>query len=93
VLSGRLRPLKGRSLVAWNLRRLRTERGLTQVELAAEANVDHVYVEREVGNATVDFLDRLAKSLKVPIAELLREPATGEKRPRALKSGRKPSSA
>jgi len=82
--------------VAWNLRRLRTERGLTQVELAAEANVDHVYVgelEREVGNATVDFLDRLAKSLKVPIAELLREPATGEKRPRALKSGRKPSSA
>jgi transcriptional regulator with XRE-family HTH domain len=87
--------MKGRTLVAWNLRRLRTERGLTQIELAAEASVDHVYVgdlERETGNPTVDLLDKLAAALDTPIGAFFEVPKKGEKRPRGLKSGRKPRS-
>jgi len=87
--------MKGRTLVAWNLRRLRTERGLTQTQLATDAGVDHVHVgalEREIKSATVDFLDKLAAALDVPIADFFEVPTRGEKRPGGLKSGRKPSS-
>jgi transcriptional regulator with XRE-family HTH domain len=86
--------MKGRALIAWNIRRLRTARGLTQMQLGGEADVDHVYlgmVEREKGNATIDILDKLAKALGVHVSELLREPDVGTKKPRGLQSGRKPA--
>jgi hypothetical protein len=38
--------MKGRDLVAWNLRRLRVERELSQDALALEADVDRTYVGR-----------------------------------------------
>lgn len=84
--------MKGRALLAWNLRRLRSERGISQERLAADAGVDRAYVselERKKGNATVDLLDRLAEVLSVALAEFFREPKPGEKKPRALQSGRR----
>ena len=47
-------------------------------------------VERTAGNPTVDLLDRLAKALEVPITELFRVPAVGEKPPIVLNKGGRP---
>src|SRR6266478_4938926 len=69
--------MKGRALVAWNLRRIRVRRGLSQERLAFDAEVDRSYVgglEREEENPTVDVLDRLAKTLEIPISEFFKEP-------------------
>jgi transcriptional regulator with XRE-family HTH domain len=77
--------------LAWNLRRLRGERGISQERLAADAGVDRAYVseiERELGNATLDVLDKLAGLLNVPIHELFREPQADAKPPLPLPGGR-----
>src|SRR6266567_4139223 len=58
--------MKGRALVAWNLRRIRVKRGLSQERLAFDSGVDRSYVrglERREHNPTVDLLDRLARTL------------------------------
>jgi transcriptional regulator with XRE-family HTH domain len=86
--------MKGRALVAWNLRRLRVKRGLSQERLAFDAGVDRSYVgglERREENPTVDVLDRLAKTLAVNLSEFFVEPAKGATPPRPLRSGRRPS--
>ena len=86
--------MKGRALVAWNLRRIRVERGLSQERLAYEAEVDRSYVgglERQEENPTVDVLDRLAKMLDVPISEFFRMPRKGAAPPKPLRSGRRPN--
>lgn len=86
--------MDGRQLVAWNLRRLRVKRGLSQEALAADAEVDRSYVgrlERAEENPTVGILDRFANALEVHISELLRKPATGEPAPPTLRRGRRPS--
>lgn len=83
--------MDGRALFAWNLRRLRTERGISQARLASESNIDRAYLselERKDANPTLDFLDRLGKCLNVPLHEFFREPKQGEKRPRSLPGGR-----
>ena len=88
--------MNGRALVAWNLRRLRTERGLSQERLAADTGVDRAYVselERGLGNASVDLLDRLAEVLKTPISEFFIEPLDPTKPPPALPSGRRPKNS
>jgi transcriptional regulator with XRE-family HTH domain len=62
--------MKGRALVAWNLRRIRVMRGLSQERLAFDAGVDRSYVgglEWREENPTVDVLDRLAKTLSIPL--------------------------
>jgi transcriptional regulator with XRE-family HTH domain len=84
--------MKGRSLVAWNLRRLRVKRGLSQERLAYDAEVDRSYVggvERRSENPTVDVLDRLAATLEVPLSELFKKPRHGTSPPKPLRSGRK----
>lgn len=84
--------MKGRALVAWNLRRIRVQRGLSQERLAYDAEVDRSYVgglERQVENPTVDVLDRLAATLEVPLAELFKQPRGGASPPKPLQSGRK----
>jgi transcriptional regulator with XRE-family HTH domain len=84
--------MNGRALLAWNLRRLRSERGVSQERLAADSGIDRAYVselEREQGNATVDLLDRLATVLNVGIADFFEVPSAGVARPRALPSGRR----
>lgn len=85
--------MNGRALVAWNLRRLRTERGVSQERLAADAGVDRAYVselERELGNASVDLLDRLAAVLNVAVGEFLAAPVKGHDEVKPLTAGRKP---
>ncbi|MCX7357254.1 MAG: helix-turn-helix transcriptional regulator [Alphaproteobacteria bacterium] len=57
-----------------NLRRLRTEKGWSQEELADRAGLHRTYVsgvERGVRNPTITIVAALAKALGVPAAELL----------------------
>lgn len=85
--------MKGRALLAWNLRALRTARSLSQERLAIDAGVDRAWVselEREQGNTSVDLLDRLAEALDVPVAALLVEPEPDADKPQPLRSGRRP---
>ncbi|WP_376711816.1 helix-turn-helix domain-containing protein [Bradyrhizobium japonicum] len=59
--------MEGRQLVAWNLRRLRVLRSLSQEALAADAEVDRSYVgrlERAEENPTVGAWIGLRQSLR-----------------------------
>jgi len=63
-----------RELVAANLRRIRSERGMSQEELANSAGVNRTYVsdiERCVYSISVDKLAVLASVLNVQPYELL----------------------
>lgn len=84
--------MKATALVAWNVRKLRVKRGLSQEALAVDAGVDRSYVgriERGVENPTVETLERLAVALDIPVAELLAVPKSTEKPPATLRKGRK----
>jgi transcriptional regulator with XRE-family HTH domain len=58
-----------------NVKRLRAQSGLTQIELAKKTKVSQAYIAQlETGaeaNPTLDTLRRLAKALKVTIADLV----------------------
>lgn len=85
--------MDGRGLVAWNVRRLRVERALSQEQLAVDAGIDRTYIggiERGVENPTVGVLDRLAGALSIHISELFLTPPKRSERPKALPGGRKP---
>lgn len=80
--------------VAWNIRRLRVEKALSQEALALDAEIDRTYVsrvERSLENPTVGVLERIAKVLGCDISGLFERPTAGSKPPEMLKSGRKPS--
>lgn len=82
----------GRELLAWNLRQLRTARGLSQERLAVDAGVARGWLsqlERQKGNTSLDLLDRLAAALDVPLADLLTAPEDGAAPPQPLPNGRK----
>jgi transcriptional regulator with XRE-family HTH domain len=84
--------MDGRRLIAWNLRKHRVEKGVSQEILAVDAELDRTYVsglERGLENPTVIVLDKLAGALSIQIADLFRVPARGEKVPRPLASGRR----
>ncbi len=84
--------MEAKALVAWNLRRVRVMRAVSQEALAVDAGVDRSYVgriERGVENPTVETLDKLAAALGVAAAELLLEPQVGEAKPANLRKGRK----
>ena len=84
--------MKARALVAWNLRRIRVERGVSQERLAYDAEVDRAYVgglERQTENPTIDLLDRLAATLAVPLSDLFVQPPKGAAKPKPLPKGRK----
>lgn len=60
--------------LAENLRRLRTERGLSQEAFADHAGIHRTYVsdlERGARNPTIRVVERLAVALNVTPAELL----------------------
>ena len=64
-----------RALFATNLRRLRHDRGLSQDDLAYEADVSRGYLsqlEKGVFYASLKIVGRLAEALQVEPAELLR---------------------
>ncbi|KQT74914.1 XRE family transcriptional regulator [Methylobacterium sp. Leaf465] len=84
--------MKGRALVAWNLRRVRVAQGLSQERLAADAGVDRAYLgglERQAENPTVDLLDKVAEALAVPLGELFVAPDEGATPPEPLRGGRR----
>jgi transcriptional regulator with XRE-family HTH domain len=63
--------------VAENVRRARKAAGLSQEELAIEAQLDRTYisqVERGKRNITVAVLARLARAMRTSAAELVSEP-------------------
>jgi transcriptional regulator with XRE-family HTH domain len=85
--------MKGRALVARNVRRLRVRQGISQEKLAVDADIDRAYLgglERQTENPTVDLLDKVAAALSVSISELFERPPPGEVAPKPLRSGRKP---
>lgn len=85
--------MKGRALLAWNLRRIRVVQGMSQDRLAADTEIDRAYlggIERQTENPSLDLMDRLAAVLGVSLAELLRQPTPGEEPPKPLRSGRRP---
>ena len=64
-----------REVLAENLKRHRSETGLSQEELAHRAEIDRTYVsslERCQYAATVDIIEKLARELGVEAAELLK---------------------
>jgi transcriptional regulator with XRE-family HTH domain len=84
--------MNARALVARNLRRLRVARGLSQEQLAVDAEIDRTYVgrlERGRANPTVAVLERIAAALEAPIVELFVVPEPGQKAPPTLRPGRK----
>lgn len=59
-----------------NVRRLRKQKGLTQEELAFEAEIDLTYVggiERGKRNPSLLVMVRIADALSVPLIKLLNE--------------------
>ena len=97
-MRGPLRPdeMDGLSLIAWNLRLLRTRRGYSQDQLAFEAGVDRKFVgwlEGRKGNPTLKMLERLAATLSISLAEFFIPPSSGSPRPEVLPCGRKPAAA
>ena len=88
--------MNARALLAWNLRRIHVERGLSQERLAFDAEVHRSYLgglERQVENPTIDLLDRLARTLEVSIRDFFLHPAKGATRPNTLPRGRKSAGA
>lgn len=84
--------MNGRQLVAWNLRRLRVLRHLSQEKLAFDAGIDRAYLgglEREQENPTVDLLDRVAAALGVSVEALFEVPDPSAPKPQSLPRGRK----
>ncbi len=85
--------MNGRTIVGWNLRRLRVGRGLTMETLAGEADVDPSYVariERATVNSSIDVLERLTAVLGARLGELFAEPAADATAPKPLRGGRRP---
>lgn len=82
-----------RDLLAWNVRKLRVKRGLSQERLALEAQLERVSIsqlERKQVNLGVDSLGKIAAVLECHVFELFLEPTDGEEAPSNLPRGRKP---
>lgn len=67
-----------RAVLSANLVRLRRERGWSQEKLAFESGLDRsfiAHVERQARNIALDNIERLARTLGVPVHVLLTPPA------------------
>jgi len=84
--------MKARALVAWNVRRIRVDRGIPQEQLAYDTGIDRSYMsglEQQKANPTIDLLDRIAQTLGVHLSELFVQPPRGATTPKTLPKGRK----
>ena len=64
-------------MFALNLKAMRQAKGLSQEELAHQADIDRTYVsslERCIYNASIDVVERLALVLGVEASDLLKRP-------------------
>jgi transcriptional regulator with XRE-family HTH domain len=87
--------MDARHLLAWNLRKWRVQRGLSQEQLAVDAEVNRTYVssvERAQENPTIEVLERLAQTLSVDLSDLFAIPGPKERPPEPLAAGRKQAS-
>ena len=83
-----------RELLAWNIRKLRVERGLSQERLALEAQIERVsisQIERKQVNLGIDSLGKIAQALNCAVSDLLKAPSPGDDVPTVLRPGRKRS--
>jgi transcriptional regulator with XRE-family HTH domain len=83
--------MKAGILVGRNLRRLRVATGLSQENLAVDAEVDRTYVsrvERGRENPTVAVLERLAEAMGSEIVEFFRPMKASDGVPKPLRPGR-----
>lgn len=81
-----------RTIIGWNLRRLRVAKGLSQERLALESGIDRAYVgrvERGSENVTVSTLEAFTNALGVKVIELFRDIDPNEPAPLPLPAGRK----
>ncbi|MCK1709734.1 MULTISPECIES: helix-turn-helix transcriptional regulator [unclassified Bradyrhizobium] len=86
--------MKARALVAWNVRRIRLDRDISQEQLARDTAIDRSYVgglERQSKNPTIELLDRIAESLGVHLSEFFVQPPKGATTPSTLPKGHKPA--
>ena len=70
-------PGTARRLLAFNLVRLRAARGWSQEALAHESGLHRTFiahVERQVRNASIDNVERLATALGVSVAAMFQPP-------------------
>jgi transcriptional regulator with XRE-family HTH domain len=84
--------MKAAQVIAWNLRRLRVAKRLSQESLAVDAGVDVSYVSRIENakeNPSITLLERLAVALDSDFFELVKRPTKGQGAPKTLKPGRK----
>ena len=85
--------MRGREIIAKNLRRIRVAKDVSQERLAFDAGVDRSYLgglERAEENPTIDILDKLATTLGVNLNELFEPPQSDSSSDAGLKRGRKP---
>ena len=70
------KPTKGRQVLAANMRARRAAIGISQEKLAELSDMHRTYistVERSQRNVGIDGIERIAKALKVTMAQLLDE--------------------
>jgi transcriptional regulator with XRE-family HTH domain len=85
--------MNAQALIAWNLRKLRVAKGLSQEALAIDAGIDRTYVsrlERNLENPTVAVLERIALAMNSRLTDFFETPEQGELRSSPLPSGRHP---
>ena len=85
--------MDARTVIGWNLRRLRVMQGLSQERLALAAGIDRAYVgrvERGSENVTISTLEAIANALGVQVAQLFIVPKPGAVPPEPLRAGRRP---
>ena len=73
------KPPKGRQTLAANMRARRAVMGISQEKLAELAEMHRTYVstvERSQRNVGIDGIERIAKALKITMAQLLDEHLT-----------------
>lgn len=81
-----------RKVVAWNIRRLRVNKQLSQEALASEADLDRTYLsrlEQSTENPSILTLAAIAKALGVNPSELFLNPTGDIQTLPILKAGRR----
>jgi transcriptional regulator with XRE-family HTH domain len=84
--------MKASKLLAWNLRRLRVARKLSQENLAVDADVDTSYISRlENGleNPSLATVERLARALGATFTDMFKPPRNIDRPPAPLSPGRR----